>query len=131
MTPTSPHCSCGLIVIQQAGCVAALSPFPDLGDCLAAENHSKRERKQRKQGCDLQKENHQIARRPVTLGDVLYAQGARVSGDGAQITVSDRTGEQVGRVIAEHQIVISELVSLGGSLEDVYFELTGATGGPS
>jgi len=65
------------------------------------------------------------------LGDVLYAQGARVSGDGAQITVSDRTGEQVGRVIAEHQIVISELVSLGGSLEDVYFELTGATGGPS
>ena len=65
------------------------------------------------------------------LGDVLYAQGARVSGDGTQITVSDRTGEQVGRVIAEHQIVISELVSLGGSLEDVYFELTGATGGPS
>ena len=34
-------------------------------------------------------------------------------------------------MIAEHQIVISELVSLGGSLEDVYFELTGATGGPS
>ena len=65
------------------------------------------------------------------LGDILYAQGARVSGDPTEIVVSDRTGEEVGRVIAEHQIVISELVSLGGSLEDVYFELTGATGGPS
>lgn len=65
------------------------------------------------------------------LGDILYAQGARVSGDPTQITVADRTGEEVGRVIAEHQIVISELVPLGGSLEDVYFELTGAVGGPS
>ncbi|MDA0180909.1 ATP-binding cassette domain-containing protein [Solirubrobacter phytolaccae] len=65
------------------------------------------------------------------LGDLLYADGARVSGDAHEITVADRTGEQVGRVIAQHQIVISELVPLGGSLEDVYFELTGATGGPS
>lgn len=65
------------------------------------------------------------------LGDILYAQGARVSGDPMQITVSDRTGEEVGRVIAEHQLVISELVPVGGSLEDVYFELTGAVGGPS
>jgi ABC-2 type transport system ATP-binding protein len=65
------------------------------------------------------------------LGDILYAQGARVSGDPSQITVSDRSGEEVGRVIAEHRIVISELVPIGGSLEDVYFELTGATGGPS
>ena len=65
------------------------------------------------------------------LGDILYSQGARVSGDATQITVSDRSGVDVGRVIAEHQLVISELVSVGGSLEDVYFELTGATGGPS
>jgi len=65
------------------------------------------------------------------LGDILYAQGARVSGDASQITVSDRSGVEVGRVVAEHQLVISELVSVGGSLEDVYFELTGATGGPS
>ena len=35
-------------------------------------------------------------------------------------------------MIAEHQIVISELVPLGAALEDVYFELTGgARGGPS
>ena len=65
------------------------------------------------------------------LGDLLYAQGARVSGDPSQITISDRTGEEVGRVIAQHQLVISELIPMGGSLEDVYFELTGAMGGPS
>ena len=49
------------------------------------------------------------------LGDILYAQGARVSGDPTQITVADRTGEQVGRLVAEHQIVISELVPVGAS----------------
>jgi ABC-2 type transport system ATP-binding protein len=66
------------------------------------------------------------------LGDLLHAQGAKVSGDPTRITVSDRTGEEVGRVIAEHQLVISELVPLGASLEDVYFELTGGgRGGPS
>jgi len=65
------------------------------------------------------------------LGDILYAQGIEVSGSPSQIIVKGRSGEEIGRVIAEHQIVISELVSLGGSLEDVYFELTGATGGPS
>jgi ABC-2 type transport system ATP-binding protein len=66
------------------------------------------------------------------LGDLLHAGGARVSGDAARITVADRTGEEVGRVIAEHQLVISELVPVGASLEDVYFELTGGgEGGPS
>jgi ABC-2 type transport system ATP-binding protein len=66
------------------------------------------------------------------LGDLLYQAGARVSGDPTQITVADRTGEEVGRVIAQHQLVISELVPLGASLEDVYFELTGGgQGGPS
>jgi hypothetical protein len=35
-------------------------------------------------------------------------------------------------VIAEHQIVISELTTVESTLEDVYFELTGgASGGPS
>ena len=33
--------------------------------------------------------------------------------------------------IAEHQIVISELSPVGSSLEEIYFELTEATGGPS
>jgi len=65
------------------------------------------------------------------LGDLLFQQGADVSGDSAEILVKDRTGEQIGRVVAEHQLVISELVPVGSSLEEVYLELTGSTGGPS
>jgi ABC-2 type transport system ATP-binding protein len=65
------------------------------------------------------------------LGDILYAQGVQVSGSPDRIVVTGRTGEEIGRVIAEHQIVISELTPVESTLEDVYFELTGATGGPS
>jgi ABC-2 type transport system ATP-binding protein len=65
------------------------------------------------------------------LGDILYQQGAEVSGDSAEILVKDLTGEQIGRVVAEHQLVISELAHVGSSLEEVYLELTGSTGGPS
>jgi len=65
------------------------------------------------------------------LGDLLFQQGADVSGDSAEILVKDRTGEQIGRVVAEHQLVISELAHVGSSLEEVYLELTGSTGGPS
>jgi ABC-2 type transport system ATP-binding protein len=65
------------------------------------------------------------------LGDILFQQGADVSGDSAEILVKDRTGEQIGRVVAEHQLVISELAPVGSSLEEVYLELTGSTGGPS
>jgi hypothetical protein len=45
--------------------------------------------------------------------------------------VADRTGEQIGQVIAANGIVISELTAHGESLEDVFFELTGSEGGPS
>src|SRR3954469_12188887 len=66
------------------------------------------------------------------LGDLLYKQGADVSGDTAEILVRDRSGEQIGRVVAEHQLVISELAPVGSSLEEIYFELTGGSeGGPS
>jgi ABC-2 type transport system ATP-binding protein len=65
------------------------------------------------------------------LGDILYQQGADVAGDTAEILVKDRTGEQIGRVVAEHRLVISELSPVGSSLEEIYFELTGAEGGPS
>jgi ABC-2 type transport system ATP-binding protein len=65
------------------------------------------------------------------LGDILYADGAKVSGDSAEILVGDRSGEQIGRVIAEHQLVISELSPTGSSLEEIYLELTESTGGPS
>ena len=34
-------------------------------------------------------------------------------------------------LINHHQIVVSELAPVGTSLEEVFFELTGATGGPS
>src|SRR3954468_21938082 len=64
------------------------------------------------------------------LGEILRAGGATVSGDG-EIIVRDRSGEQIGRMIAEHQLVVAELSPVGSSLEDVFFELTEATGGPS
>jgi ABC-2 type transport system ATP-binding protein len=65
------------------------------------------------------------------LGDILHSQGAPVSGDGNEILVRERSGEDIGRVIAENQIVISELSPVGSSLEDIFFELTESTGGPS
>jgi ABC-2 type transport system ATP-binding protein len=65
------------------------------------------------------------------LGDILHQQGAEVTGDSAEILVKDRSGEQIGRIVAEHQLVISELAPVGSSLEEIYFELTGAEGGPS
>jgi ABC-2 type transport system ATP-binding protein len=65
------------------------------------------------------------------LGDLLYAEGAKVSGTNAEIFVADRNGEQIGRLVAEHQLVISELSPVNASLEDIFFELTGMTGGPS
>jgi ABC-2 type transport system ATP-binding protein len=66
------------------------------------------------------------------LADLLRSDGAEVqpAADDA-IVVVGRTGEQIGRVIAEQRIVVSELAAFGESLEDVFFELTGAEGGPS
>ncbi|MGB2710607.1 MAG: ATP-binding cassette domain-containing protein [Conexibacter sp.] len=68
------------------------------------------------------------------LADLLRADGASVSrdGDGA-IVVRDRSGEQIGRAIATHGVVVSELAPVGQSLEQIFFELTGgdAGGGPS
>jgi ABC-2 type transport system ATP-binding protein len=64
------------------------------------------------------------------LRELLVADGANVSGDG-DIVVRDRSGEDIGRVIAENQLVVSELTPVGSSLEEVFFELTEASGGPS
>jgi ABC-2 type transport system ATP-binding protein len=64
------------------------------------------------------------------LRELLEADGATVAGDG-EIVVRDRSGEQIGRLIAEHRLVVSELAPVGSTLEDVFFELTGSTGGPS
>ncbi len=68
----------------------------------------------------------------VALGDRLRAGGADVVGDGDRaILVRDRTGEDIGRVIAGGGVVISELAPAGSSLEEIFFELTGSSGGPS
>jgi len=67
------------------------------------------------------------------LGELLHGDGAEVrpDGDGA-LLVADRSGEQVGRLIAANAIVVSELTPVGQSLEEIFFELTeGAGGGPS
>jgi ABC-2 type transport system ATP-binding protein len=64
------------------------------------------------------------------LRELLVGDGANVSGD-ADIVVRDRSGEDIGRVIAENQLVVSELTPVGSSLEEVFFELTEAGGGPS
>ena len=61
------------------------------------------------------------------LKDLLEAAGASVRPcDDGGILVADRTGEQVGRVIAEHGVVVSELAPAGQSLEEIFFELTGS-----
>ena len=66
------------------------------------------------------------------LAEALRAGGAEVHTDGERaIVVRGRSGEEIGRVIAEGGIVISELAPVGSSLEEIFFELTGAEGGPS
>jgi ABC-2 type transport system ATP-binding protein len=64
------------------------------------------------------------------LRELLAADGADVSGDG-EIVVRNRSGEEIGRLIAANQLVVSELAPVGSSLEEVFFELTEAGGGPS
>jgi ABC-2 type transport system ATP-binding protein len=65
------------------------------------------------------------------LREILVDGGAQVSGDG-DLIVRNRSGEDIGRVIAQHQLVVSELAPVGSSLEDIFFELTeSGTGGPS
>jgi ABC-2 type transport system ATP-binding protein len=60
------------------------------------------------------------------LAELLRADGADVASAGDHaIVVRDRSGEQVGRAIAEHRVVISELGAASSSLEEVFFELTG------
>ena len=71
-------------------------------------------------------------RTPRGSRELLRADGAEVVGDGDRaIVVRGRTGEDIGRVIAGGGIVISELAPVGSSLEEIFFELTGAEGGPS
>lgn len=64
------------------------------------------------------------------LAELARAGGADVSGsDGGAILIRGRSGEQVGRLVAENGIVVSELTPIGSSLEEVFFELTGGDPG--
>jgi ABC-2 type transport system ATP-binding protein len=66
------------------------------------------------------------------LAELLREDGAQVeSAAGDAIVVADRTGEQIGHMVAKNGIVISELTARAESLEDVFFELTAAGKGPS
>jgi ABC-2 type transport system ATP-binding protein len=60
------------------------------------------------------------------LAALLRAEGAEVADGGADqaIVVADRSGEQVGAVIAANAIHVAELAPSGQSLEEVFFELT-------
>ena len=40
------------------------------------------------------------------------------------IVVHDRSGEDIGRLVAEHRLVISELSPISSSLEEIFFQLT-------
>ena len=67
------------------------------------------------------------------LAELLHAQGAHVlaGGDGA-IVVRDRTVEEVSRAVAERRLVITQLLPISTSLEEIYLELTdNQNGGPS
>src|SRR3954468_24067176 len=63
------------------------------------------------------------------LGELLRADGASIADDGSGILVRDRTGEDIGRVIAANAVVVSELAPVSSSLEEIYFELTGSEEG--
>jgi ABC-2 type transport system ATP-binding protein len=63
------------------------------------------------------------------LGELLRADGATVREDTSGILVRDRTGEDIGRVIAANAVVVSELAPISSSLEEIYFELTGSEEG--
>jgi ABC-2 type transport system ATP-binding protein len=66
------------------------------------------------------------------LAELLREDGAQVeSAADDAIVVADRTGEQIGHMVAENGIVISELTARAESLEDVFFELTAPGKGPS
>ena len=63
------------------------------------------------------------------LAELLRGAGAAVdaAGDGA-IVVRDRSGEDIGLLVAEHRLVISELSPISSSLEEIFFQLTGEPG---
>jgi ABC-2 type transport system ATP-binding protein len=63
------------------------------------------------------------------LAGALTAAGIAVAQDGAgALLARDADPDRVGRLIAEHRIVIHEMTPAGGTLEDVFLSLTGGEG---
>ena len=61
----------------------------------------------------------------TVLGDRLRSAGATVEpSEGGSFIVNGKTGEEIGRLVAEDGLVISELSPISRSLEDVFLELT-------
>jgi ABC-2 type transport system ATP-binding protein len=59
------------------------------------------------------------------LAELLRGDGAEVTdGTDGAIVVADRSGEQVGALIAANAVHVSELTPAGQTLEEVFFELT-------
>ncbi len=59
------------------------------------------------------------------LAELLRADGAEVAdGQDGAFVVADRSGEQIGALIAANGVHISELAPAGQTLEEVFFELT-------
>jgi ABC-2 type transport system ATP-binding protein len=66
------------------------------------------------------------------LAELLRADGAEVTADGdGAVLVADRSGEQVGKVIAANAIHVAELAPAGQTLEEVFFELTSGDAPPA
>jgi ABC-2 type transport system ATP-binding protein len=66
----------------------------------------------------------------AALGDRLRSDGATVEpSDGDSLIVNGKTGEEIGRLVAEGSLVISELSPVSRSLEDVFLELTASEPG--
>ena len=66
----------------------------------------------------------------VRLGEILSHRGAQVSrGHTGGIVVSGADATQIGSAIAQHGLVITELMPISSSLEEVFLELTANPGG--
>jgi ABC-2 type transport system ATP-binding protein len=73
-----------------------------------------------------------VGRSAEELGELLRTAGVHVTSSvPGMIIVSDRSEEEILSFVARHQLVISEIFSLGSTLEDIYLELTTSPSGGS
>ena len=66
------------------------------------------------------------------LAELLRAEGVQVSVEpGGAVVVRGRSRDQIGATIAQNQLVITELMPTGSSLEEIFLDLTGTSNGGS